>query len=80
MVHLALTGKRRTFRQRLLSNALLWGIPMVAVELIGVPVRYWVWVVILVLPATALGVLVWTLLEHGSITTLRNRKRQEKPD
>ncbi len=80
MVHLVLTGKRRTFRQRLLSNALWWGIPMVAAELIGVPVRYWVWVVILALPVTALGVLVYTLLEHGFITTLRNRNHKEKPD
>jgi hypothetical protein len=53
---------------------------MVAAELIGVPVRYWVGVVILALPATALGVLVFTLLEHGLITTLRNRNHQEKPD
>ena len=53
---------------------------MVAAELIGVPVRYWVWVVILALPVTALGVLVFTLLEHGLITTLRNRTSPRKPD
>jgi hypothetical protein len=80
MVHLALTGKRLTFRQRLISNALWWGIPMVAAELIGVPIRYWVWVVVFALPVTALGVLVSTALEHGFFTTLRNRKHQEKPD
>jgi hypothetical protein len=39
---------------------------MVAVELIGVPAGYWVWIVILALPVTALGVLVFTLLEHVS--------------
>ena len=80
MVHFALTGKRRTFRQRLLSNALWWGLPMLAVELIGVPVRYWVWVVILAMPATALGVFVYSLLEQGFITMLRNRNHQEKTD
>jgi hypothetical protein len=51
---------------------------MVVVELIGIPFRYWSCVVILVLPATAVRGLVWTLMEQGSIPTLRNRKHERK--
>lgn len=50
---------------------------MVAAELIGVPVRYWVWVLILAIPATALGVFVYSLLEQGFITMLRNQNHKK---
>lgn len=75
-IRLTETGKRRTFGQRLLSITLWWGIPMLAVELIGVPKEYWLWVVILSLPATALGVLVYAALESGFIMLVRSRERR----
>lgn len=75
-VHLAATGKRRTFGQRLKSAALWWGVPMLALELIGVPIKYWLWVVVFALPATALGVFVYAALESGSSFFVRNRNRQ----
>lgn len=79
MVHLALTGKNRTFGQRLFSNALLWGIPMLAAELIGVLKNLWVWVVILVAPATAVGVLVWILMEYRSSRRRATEITTEEP-
>lgn len=78
MVHLALTGKHLTFGQRLLSNTLVWGVPMATAELIGVPIKYWLWVVILALPFTTLGVVVWTLMEHGFFSALRNHKHRSE--
>ena len=56
-----------TFTQRLIRISLLWGVPMVCLELIGIPFRYWAGVLIFVLPATALGVLAYASLEHGLI-------------
>ena len=73
---LAATGKRRTFGQRLKSAALWWGIPMLALELIGVPIKYWLWVLIFTLPSIALGVFVVGVLESGLIALVRNRNRQ----
>ena len=60
---------RRSFsdmslRQRLLSVALTWGVPMLLVDLIGAPRRYWVAIALFGLPGTLAGVLVYTLLEH----------------
>ena len=56
-----------TFTQRLVRTSIIWGIPMACLELIGIPFHYWAGVLIFVLPATALGVVVYALLEHGWI-------------
>jgi hypothetical protein len=73
MIRLAVT-KKKTFGQRVISTAVWWGIPMLVLELIGIPHRAWGWVLLLVLPATALGVLVYAILEHGAIKYLSRRK------
>jgi predicted membrane protein len=57
----------RTFMQRLRSNTLWWGVPMLCAELIGAPRQLWGWIAILALPGTVAGVLIWTLLEHYAI-------------
>jgi len=53
-----------TFAQRLGDLAIWWGIPMVLLELVGVPWRLWIFILLIALPATALGVLCFAALEH----------------
>jgi hypothetical protein len=54
----------RTFLQRVRSMALWWGIPAVCVELFGVPRNLWLYVLILAIPATALGVVAGAAILH----------------
>jgi hypothetical protein len=44
--------------------ALWWGIPAVCVELIGVPRDLWLYVLILVIPATAIAVVTGAAIMH----------------
>jgi hypothetical protein len=55
----------KTFAQRLLLTALLWGMPMIFAELIGIPRRLWLYALIFVVPATAVGVFCWAMLEQS---------------
>jgi hypothetical protein len=59
---------RRTFTQRLGSTALWYGIPAVCVELFGIPRNLWPYVLIYVLPATAVGVVIGAVIEHAAVT------------
>lgn len=54
--------------QRLGSTALWYGIPAVCVELFGIPRNLWPYVLIYVLPATAVGVVTGAALEHAAAT------------
>lgn len=53
-----------TFAQRLRNIAIWWGIPMLLLELVGIPWRLWVFVLLIAFPTTALGVLCAAALEH----------------
>jgi hypothetical protein len=58
-----------TFSERLVHVAIFWGIPMVCLELIGIPIAWWAFMLIFTIPATLLGVLVYTAIEHWFYTT-----------
>lgn len=59
-----LRAKRKTYKQRLRSAALTWGIPMLCLAVIGIPVRAW-WVVIsFELPGTIVAVVIIAWIEH----------------
>jgi hypothetical protein len=64
-----------TLTQRLVRTSLVWGVPMACLELIGIPFHYWAGVLIFILPATALGVVTYALLEHEFIV-IRNKRRR----
>jgi hypothetical protein len=51
-----------------------WGIPMMGLEVIGIPKNYWLPVLFLALPATMLGVFVEALVEHGIVKHLERNK------
>ncbi len=53
-----------TFSERLAHVAVFWGIPMVCLELIGIPLASWAFILMFTIPATLLGVLVYTAIEH----------------
>jgi len=58
------TGKSKTFAQRLRYAAIWWGIPMLILELVGIPWRMWIFILVIALPLTALGVLCAAALQH----------------
>jgi hypothetical protein len=70
--------KDRTFLQRFNENALWWGIPMVGLELISVPLWGWLTVLVIAIPATLAGILVETGIEYLLIRTLARRNEIEK--
>ena len=53
-----------TFSERFAHVAVLWGLPMICLELIGLSSDTWGIVLIFLIPATLLGVLVYTTIEH----------------
>jgi anaerobic C4-dicarboxylate transporter len=61
-----------SFSQRFANIAILWGIPMVCLEFVGVPRAHWSTILIVTLPATLLGVLVYTALEHVFFSGKKN--------
>jgi len=65
--------QNRRFLQRFNENAVWWGIPMVCVELIGVPLWGWVTGLVIVVPATIAAVLATTAIEHFLISALAKR-------
>ena len=54
--------------QRLDFTALWYGIPAVCVELFGIPRNLWPYVLIYIIPATAVGVLTGAVIEHAAVT------------
>ena len=65
------TAKNIAFPRRLLKVAIYWGIPMVCVELIGIPRHLWGSVLILVVPATLVGVVAYALLERYFVSRIK---------
>ena len=58
------TGKNMTFAQHLQNVAIWWGIPVLLLELVGIPWRLWIFMLLIAFPATALTVLCIAALEH----------------
>ncbi len=53
-----------TFSQRFAHVAVFWGLPMVCLELIGISWSSWAVILLLLIPATLLGVFFYTVIEH----------------
>jgi len=66
--------RKLTFSQRLWRVALFWGVPMVCLELIGIPRHLWDTVLVLVIPATVIGVFAGAVLEHWFVVWLARRE------
>jgi len=54
--------------------SLFWGVPMVCLELIGIARHSWVTVLVLVIPATMIGVFAGAVLEHLFVVWLGRRE------
>jgi hypothetical protein len=55
----------RTFSQRLRSQALWWGVPAACAELFWVPRNLWLYALIFIIPATAVGVVTGAAVLHA---------------
>ena len=66
--------QKYAFSERLKREALFFGVPMVCLELIGIPLIGWVTVLVIAVPATFVGLLITTTIEHYlfSVITKRN--------
>jgi hypothetical protein len=62
-----------SFVRRVLRTALTWGVPILCMELIGVPRRDWGWILVLAAPGTLLGVVVYAGFEHWLARRRRSR-------
>ncbi len=62
--------KKQTFRQRLTRGAIEWGIPMVCLECVGIPMFGWFTVLVMVVPATLVGVFVGAVIEHLLVSSI----------
>ena len=60
-----------TFRRRLTSIAISWGVPAICLELIGIPRQAWALILIIEIPATAAGILTFALIEHALVRRRR---------
>jgi hypothetical protein len=65
--------QNRTFLQLFKENALWWGIPMVCVELIGVPLWGWLIGLVIAVPVTLAAVLAGTAIEYFLVSALAKR-------
>lgn len=63
-------GPRKTFVQLFTHDFIFWGIPMICLELIGVPILGWVIVLAMVVPATIIGVLAGVGIEYLLVSAL----------
>jgi hypothetical protein len=57
---------------RVLRTALTWGVPMLCLELVGIPRDDWGGILVLAVPGAIVGVVVYALFEHW----LARRRRQ----
>ena len=70
---------KKTFLQRLGSVALFGGLPSMCLELIGIPRQGLGSVLLIEVPATMLGVLVFTLIELGVVRYIQRNVMEGKP-
>jgi len=70
---------KKTFLQRLGSVALFWGLPAMCLELIGIPRQGLGSVLLIEVPATIVGVVVFTLLELGVVRYTQRNMTESKP-
>jgi len=71
--------KKWTFWQRYRREVVFFGIPMVCLELIGLPLLGWPTALAVMLPATLLGLLVYSAIEHKLISALAEGDEPGKP-
>jgi hypothetical protein len=84
MPQFRLTSKNRTFAQRFRNQALFWGIPVVCLEWIGLPIRRFGLaglglVLLIVVPATMGGAFIGALIETGFIRYTQRHPPDERP-
>ena len=53
-----------SFKDRLANDALLWGVPILLLELIGAPWDALPILILVFIPCTAVGVIAFAVLEH----------------
>jgi hypothetical protein len=62
--------QKQTFPQRLTRGVIFWGIPMVCLECVGIPILGWGTVLLMVVPATLVGVLAGAVIEHFLVSSI----------
>jgi len=65
--------RKWTFSQRYMCEAIFFGIPVVCLEFIGRPRSAWGMVLVLAVPATFVGLLFTTIIEHFLVSAIAKR-------
>jgi hypothetical protein len=63
-----------SFTRRVRDVGIWWGIPLICLQLIGIPMREWGWVLVWSIPGTLFGVLFFAVAEHSFIYLLKRSK------
>jgi hypothetical protein len=66
-------NKKQTFSERFTRAMIFWGIPMVCLEFIGIPRSAWGSVLVMVVPATLVGVLAGAIIEHFLVSHIEKK-------
>jgi hypothetical protein len=69
--------RKWTFRQRFSRELIFFGIPLVLLELIGIPRSSWVSVLIFAIPTTIVALFFYSILEHLVISHLAAKQSSE---
>jgi len=64
--------RKQSFGQRFTRGKIEWGIPMVCLECVGIPMFGWFTVLVMVVPATLVGVLAGAVIEHFFVSHVAN--------
>lgn len=73
-------SSKKTFVQRVGNVALFWGLPAMCLELIGIPRQGLGSALLIEIPATILGVLVFALIELGVVRYIQRNVIEVKPN
>jgi hypothetical protein len=71
-------SSKKTFAQRLGNIALFWGLPMLCLELIGLPTQGLGSVLLIAVPATMVGVVVGAIIEWCVVRYIQRTRLEGK--
>ncbi|MGB7283909.1 MAG: hypothetical protein WBE13_16705 [Candidatus Acidiferrum sp.] len=69
--------KKLTLWQRFRREAIYFGIPMVGIELVGLPLLGWGIALAMIVPATLVGLLAYTAIEHSLLSALEGGNKPQ---
>ena len=81
MPSIRIRPSNKSYLRRLIELEVFFGIPVIALRLIFVPVDYWWAGLVILVPATVVGLAIVALVEHIIFRFIRSRQKElSKPE